>query len=91
MVPGSYLQMRAFGKRAGHGFLLTAPGRPDVKVRLNGTMDSNGDGTFQAFGARIVPEDKPKLAPGVAYTLTPQNVSDTYRWAVAPGVTLPGK
>lgn len=90
-VPGSYLQMRAFGKRAGHGFLLTAPGRPDVKVRLNGTMDSNGDGTFQAFGARIVPEDKPKLAPGVAYTLTPQNVSDTYRWAVAPGVTLPGK
>jgi len=83
--------MRAFGKRAGHGFLLTAPGRPDVKVRLNGTMDSNGDGTFQAFGARIVPADKPKLAPGVAYTLTPQNVSDTYRWAVAPGVTLPGK
>ena len=87
-VPGSYMQMRAFGKRAGHEFLLTAPGRPDVKARLGGPMMSVGDGSFQAFAAQITPEDKAKLVPGVAYTLTPQNTSETYRWAVTPGVTL---
>ena len=87
-VPGSYLQMRVFGARAGHGFLLTAPGRPTLKARLDGTMDSDGKGSFQGFGARILPEDKAKLMPGIAYTLTPQNTSDTYRWTVAPGVTF---
>jgi hypothetical protein len=87
-VPGSYMQMHAFGNRVGHGFLLSAPGQPDIHVRLNGTMDSNGDGKFQVFGARILPEDKPKLVPDTAYTLTPKNVSQTYRWVVAPGVTL---
>ena len=87
-APGSYMQMRAFGKRVTHDFLLTTPGKPDIHVRLNGTMESSGDGSFQAFGARILPEDKPKLVPGVTYTLTPKNVSETYRWTVAPGVTL---
>ena len=87
-VPGSYYQMRAFAKRASRTFLLTALGHPDIKVQLNGTKDSADDGTFQAFGVQVVPEDKTKLVPGIAYTLTPQNISNTYRWAVAPGVTL---
>ena len=87
-APGSYVQMRVFRTRVGHNFLLTAPGQPDVRVRLGDAQISAGDGSFQAFAAQIVPEDKAKLVPGVAYTLTPQNTSDTYRWAVTPGVTL---
>lgn len=87
-VPGSYQQMRVFRSRAGHQFLLTAPGQPNIRVRLNDTMDSSGDGSFQAFGAQIVPEDKAKLDPGVTYTLLPKNISTTYRWAVAPGAEV---
>jgi hypothetical protein len=48
---------------------------------------STGDGSFQAYGAQIVPADKPKLVPGVAYTIQPSNTGDTDRWAVAPNVT----
>jgi len=85
-VPGASYPMRAFFKRASHDFVLAAPGHPDVRAALTGLNDS-GDG-YQAFGARIAPEDKAKVVPGVAYTLTPQNTSDVYHWSVAPGVTL---
>jgi hypothetical protein len=87
-VPGKYRQMSAFSKRAGHEFLLSAPGHPDLKARLNGLTLSAGDGSFQAYAAQLAPEDRAKLAPGVAYSIQPLNVSDTYRWAVAPGTTL---
>jgi Transglutaminase-like superfamily len=87
-VAGTYHQMSAFRKRAGHEFLLRAPGQPDLKARLNGLTLSKGDGSFQAYGAQFAPEDRAKLASGVAYSIQPLNVSDTYRWAVAPGTTL---
>ena len=85
-VPGASYPMRAFSKRASHDFVLAAPGHPDVQAALTGLNDSS-DG-FQAFGAKIAPENKAKFVPGVAYTITPKNTSDVYRWAVAPGVTL---
>ena len=87
-VPGKYHQMNAFSKRAGHEFLLSAPGQPDLKARLNGLTLSAGDGSFQAYGAQLVREDRARLAPGVTYSIRPLNVSDTYRWEVAPGTTL---
>jgi hypothetical protein len=87
-VPGTYRQMSAFRKRAGHEFLLTAPGHPDLRAHLNGLSLSDGHGTFQAYGAQLSPEDKARLAPGVAYGVQPLNISDTYHWAVAPGVNL---
>ena len=81
---GAHYQMRVFEKRAGHEFLLTAPEHPAVKARLSGMRLSQGDGTFQAFGAKLLPEDKPKLVPGARYTIQPINISDTYQWTVAP-------
>jgi hypothetical protein len=87
-LPGGYHQMRAFSKRASQVFLLSAPGHPDLKARLKGLTLSAGDGSFQAYAAQLAPEDRARLAPGVAYSIQPLNVSDTYRWVVAPGTTL---
>ena len=85
---GSYHQMSAFEKRAGQEFLLTASGHPTVKAHLNRLTLSSGDGSFQAYAAQFATEDKAKLVPGVAYNIQPINISETYRWVVAPDITL---
>jgi len=82
-IPGTYRQMSAFQKRAGHEFRLVAPGQPEVRARLTGLTQSAGDGSFQAYGAKVVPEDKSKVASGVPYGIQPINISDTYRWTTA--------
>jgi hypothetical protein len=87
-LPGSYRQMRAFQKRCGHEFLLIAPQHPEVRAQLTGHTLSAGDGSFQAYGAQVLPEDKAKLVPRVPYRIQPVNISETYRWTVAPDVTL---
>jgi len=87
-VPGSYNQMRAFQKRASQEFLLTAAQKAKVRVHLSGLRQSAGDGSFQAYGAHILPEDKGKLVPGVAYSIQPMNSNETYRWTVEPGLTF---
>jgi hypothetical protein len=84
---GAYNQMRAFQKHAGHDFLLTAPGQPDVRVHLNGLTLSTGDGSFQAYGAQIAAEDRAKPVPGIAYSIRPINISDTYHWVAATDLT----
>jgi transglutaminase-like putative cysteine protease len=83
-IPGVGNQMRAFANRVGHEFLLTAPQHPDVRAHLSGLDLSTGDGSFQAYGAQVVPEDKAKLVPGVAYSIQPIKGSDTYHWVAAP-------
>jgi len=83
-LPGVDNQMRVFQKHAGHEFLLTAPQHPDVRVRLSGLDQSAGDGSFQAYGAQVIAEDRVKLVPGIAYRIQPINISDTYRWSAAP-------
>ena len=85
-LPGTYMQMRAFQKRASHDFLLVASGHPQVRAHLSGSSLSKGDGSFQAYGLEVNAEDKDKLAAGVAYELRPINTSNTYRWQVAPDV-----
>jgi hypothetical protein len=84
-------QLSAFGKHAGQRFTLSAPGRPDVHLTLDGLDASSGDGSFQAFGVRVDAEDRNKWTPEAAYTLEPRNTSATYLWTVRPGlsVTLP--
>ena len=42
---------------------------------------------FKRYGAQVLPEDKAKLVPGVAYSIQPINTSDTYRWVAAPDMT----
>jgi hypothetical protein len=87
-IPGVNTQMRAFQKHVGHEFLLNAANHPNIKVHLSGLNQSSGDGSFQAYGAQIVPEDKALLVPGVKYQIQPINISDTYRWQVASNVTF---
>jgi hypothetical protein len=82
-VPGGYNQMRAFERRVGHDFVLIAPGHDDINVQLSGLKLSAGDGSFQAFGARILADDRVKLERGVSYSIRPINRSDTYRWQMA--------
>ena len=79
--------MQDFRKRAGNDFLLIAPQHASVRGRLSDLTLSTGDGSFQAFGAQIVREDKDKVVPGVAYRIEPIKTSDTYRWVVAPEAT----
>ncbi len=85
---GSFHQMSAFEKRSGQDFLLTASGHPIVKAHLNHLTLSSGDGSFQAYAAQFATEDKANLVPGVAYNIQPINTSETYRWVVAPDITL---
>jgi hypothetical protein len=85
-LPGVENQMRAFYNRAGHDFRLAAPQHAEIRVRLSGLRLSAGDGSFKAFGAQIVPEDKAKLVSGVGYSIEPINTNQTYRWVVAPDV-----
>jgi Transglutaminase-like superfamily len=87
-VPGrNYVQMREFESRASHDFLLVAPNHPDVRLKLSGQKFSAGNGSFQTFGAQVVPADRVKLDRGVAYRIRPLNTSDTYRWQVADDLT----
>lgn len=86
-LPGVRMQMSEFWERAGHEFLLTSPHHPNVRARLIDGRMSAGDGTFQAYLAQVVPEDKARLLPRVAYSIQPINTSDTYQWAVAPDLT----
>lgn len=85
-VPGTYVQMRDFEKKVGHDFLLTAPGQPVIRAKLSGVKLSKGDGSFQAFELNVLAADRDKIASGVSYTLNPVDVSETYRWVVAPEV-----
>jgi hypothetical protein len=88
-LPGQdYHQMRAFEGRVGHTFVLKLAGHPGVHLELDGGKFSAGDGTFQAFGARVVAEDRTKVVPGATYTLEPQDTSTTYRWTVNPGLVV---
>ena len=52
-IPGYRLQMRAFPRQAGHQFVLSAQGHPDVKVTLTSMKFSAGVGgrRYQLFGA----------------------------------------
>ena len=85
----NYRQLTRFHRRAGHNFALKAPGHPDIPVILDGgTMVGKPRAPFQAFQARIPDEDKKKLVRGVAYTIQPLNISDVYKWSVAPGVVV---
>ncbi len=69
-LPGQdYKQLRRFYDRATHDFVLQAPGRPDVRLHIENSMYSAGDGAFQGFVARFPDGEREKVAPGVAYTL----------------------
>jgi transglutaminase-like putative cysteine protease len=86
-IPGFSGQMRQFEARAGHNFVMSSPGHPEVKVRLSGMKLSNG-AQYQMWGMRIEDASRKDVVTGAEYTIQPQNTSDVYRWTVRPGVVI---
>src|SRR5262249_21948397 len=90
-IPNFRLQLVEFYGRAGHHFVLTAPGQPELKATLSGLKVTDFDSNrrpYQLFGVRIDPEYLPLLALGIDYAIRPINTSETYVWSVKDGVTL---
>ena len=86
-IPRYAGQMRDFEAQAGHHFVLTAAGHPDLKAALSGMKLSNG-AQYQMWGVRIDDDSRPDLAAGAEYTIRPVNTSEVYRWGVKSGLTL---
>ena len=87
-IPRYRLQMREFASHAGHDFVLSAPGHPDLKATLSGMKFSSGDTSprYQLFGVKVAAQSKALFAPGVEYSIKPVNTSEVYAWTVKPGV-----
>ena len=85
-LKGGASQMRVFQKRVGSEFRLKSGDHPVLRAHLLEARFSQGDGRFQAYGAEVITTDRDKVVPGAAYTIEPINISETYRWQVAPDV-----
>lgn len=78
--------MRGFSRRAGHEFLLRAPGCEPVKARWTGASVSASG--VETCALQIAPDDKARIVPAVAYRIEPVNISQTYRWVTGQDVTV---
>lgn len=90
-IPNFRLQLVEFYRNAGHRFVLTASGHPELRATLSGMKITDFDSSrrpYQLFGVRIDPEYRQLLAPGVDYAIRPINTNQTYVWRVKDGVTL---
>lgn len=82
-VPGTYRQMGAFYKHAGHDVVLVGPDKSEIRAHFNGHSVSQGDGSFQAFALEIVAEDRAKIIPDAGYMIRPINTNAPYQWVVS--------
>ena len=84
--PGQDLQgLSTFAAHARSGELCLVPASgPNVGIKLNGLVVCASNGTFHAFGAKVLPEDRHKLAFGVTYSLKPSATHTPYDWLVPP-------
>jgi hypothetical protein len=86
-IPRYANQMRDFEARAGHQFILTSPGHPDLHATLTG-YDLSSEGQYQMWGVRIDDGSRKDIAAGAVYTIRPINTSEMYRWIVKGGLAL---
>lgn len=85
-----FKQFDTFFKGSDPNMVLKAEGRRPIGVKIN---VRNGETTWFAEDCRnirevvcsIALEDYVKMKPGVAYTLTPRNVWNDFKWRVEPG------
>ncbi len=89
-IPHYRLQLREFAEHAGNHFVLTAPGRPEIKATLSGMKLTSGDGsrTYSWFGAHIDTDYRKLFVPGIKYAIQPINTNETYTWTVEDRVVL---
>ena len=85
-----YRQLDEFVGNAGFNFRLRAEGHPEIVITKSNYQgnSSMGNGDFQAFYVGFDEDQLKKMAPGVYYTLHPENKSDKYVWIVNDGVTF---
>jgi hypothetical protein len=83
-IPHYANQMSDFEARAGHQFVLTSPGHPDLHATLTG-YELSSEGQYQMWGVRIDDGSRKVIAAGAVYTIRPINTSETYRWSVKEG------
>lgn len=81
-------QIRYFYNKASHDFLLRAEGHPDVKLKMVDWNFEYDDGSFQAYGARVVDADRSKVALNVVYRLVPVQAKDKAFWKEEKKVTV---
>lgn len=89
-IPHYPMQMRAFVEQAGHRFLLSAGGHPDVQATLTSMKISKGRAEGGALPAVRRARGCGLAAAGVAYTIRPVNISQAYAWSVRDGLILKG-
>jgi hypothetical protein len=86
-IPHYASQMRDFEAQAGHRFVLSASGHPDLKATLSGMKLSNG-AQYQMWGVRIDADSRNDMAAGVEYAIRPVNTSEVYTWKLKSGVLV---
>jgi hypothetical protein len=74
-IPHYASHMRDFEAQAGHHFVWTASGHPDLKATLSGIKLSNS-AQYQIWGVRIDPDSRKDLADGTEYGIRPVNTSE---------------
>lgn len=86
-IPHYANQMRDFETHAGHQFVLTSPGHPDLHTTLSG-LNISHEAKYQMWGVRIDDASRKDIAPGAEYTLRPINTSETYTWSIKEGLAV---
>jgi hypothetical protein len=86
-IPHYPNQMRDFEARAGHRFVLTSPGHPDLKATLSGMKLSNGC-AYQMWGVRIDAESQHDIVAGAEYAIRQIDNSEVYTWGVDAGLKV---
>ncbi|HKB16568.1 MAG TPA: hypothetical protein VKF62_10910, partial [Planctomycetota bacterium] len=81
-------QYATFYGKVGKGFVLRAPGRPDLRARAARGYWVDSAAGMREFYLRIEPDEFPKMTPGVPYSLVPVEENETSRWVVAEEVKV---
>ena len=76
----NYLQMRDFVADAPTRFTLQAPGRPSIEAQLTSYKYCDGNGTFQAYGIKLLTPP----TPGVTYSISPHQQTHSHTWTFTP-------
>lgn len=77
-------ELKAFFETMDRGFVLTAPGQPEIRGEIQSSF--NDFGNFHDFGAVLFPDDLEKLAPNVAYGLRITSTNKIHSILVAPKI-----
>jgi len=85
---GQQEHYRAFYEAASKEFLLTAPGKPQVRAAAERGYWLNSGQDAREFYIRVPPDQMKKMKKDVAYRIDVVKNAETARWTFAPGLTV---